>query len=241
MYAADLCRHIKSNGIQCHAVALTDSVFCYFHNRLNQGHRLYRTTMVGKQSLLERGHIIGLPALEDRLSVQLAISEVVNALACNFIDAKRANALFFGLKLASANAKGLETISQPTQVVRDCHRAPDILDSVSVDIAPPGRTCDIDDSNDPAIFQNPGVVPGTYNQRTVTAHQVELSQPWSHQPPSHQPDTPAAEQYIMEPEHSIPIVLRASATTACGSGRERPYQRQRPGFRASRRTALFKR
>src|ERR1017187_8532771 len=94
-----LCRHIKSNGIQCHAVALKDSVFCYFHHRLNDGHRLYRSTMIGKRNLLDRGHIIALPALEDRLSVQLAISEVVNALACNFIDTKRANSLLFGLKL----------------------------------------------------------------------------------------------------------------------------------------------
>ncbi len=50
-----------------------------------------RSTLVGKRQPLDRVKIVALPVLEDRLSVQLAISEVVNALACNFIDAKRAN------------------------------------------------------------------------------------------------------------------------------------------------------
>jgi len=141
----NLCRHIKSNGIQCHAVALRDNHFCCFHHRLNEGHRLYRLRMVGAKGLTERGFIIPLPAMEDRLSVQLAISEVLNALACNFIDAKRANAFFYGLQLASSNCKGLETIPNPTAVVRDCDRAPDIIEAVRVDIAPPGRTIEIED------------------------------------------------------------------------------------------------
>ena len=165
----DLCRHIKSNGLQCRAVALTDQLFCYFHERLNKGHDLYRATMVSKKSLMERGHIIALPPLEDRVSVQLALSEVINALACNFIDVQRANALLYGLRLAAYNARGLETITQPTEVVRDYSPAPSILDSVAIDLAPPGLTVEIDDSNDPAIRLDPGLAPGTYNQRTISA------------------------------------------------------------------------
>jgi hypothetical protein len=38
----DLCRHIKSNGIQCHAVALSNSVFCYFHSRLQPASAVVR-------------------------------------------------------------------------------------------------------------------------------------------------------------------------------------------------------
>src|SRR5580698_10155859 len=123
----DLCRHIRSNGLQCRAVALKDQHFCYFHHRLNEGHSMYRSRMVGAKSLMERGHIIGLPPLEDRVSVMLALSEVVNALACNFIEPKRANALFFGLKLAVLNCKGLEAIPQQREkeVVRDYGHAPD--------------------------------------------------------------------------------------------------------------------
>ena len=171
----DLCRHIKSDGLQCRAIALTDSHFCYFHKRLNNGHSLYRSTMVGKKSLMERGHIIALPPLEDRVSVQLALSEVINALACNFIDVQRANALLYGLKLAAYNARGLDAISHPTEVVRDYFPAPDVLDSVAVDLAPPGLTCEIDDANDPAIRLDPGLAPGTYNQRTISSTLVVSS------------------------------------------------------------------
>ena len=153
----ELCRHIKSNGIQCHAVALRDEHFCYFHKRLNEGHRLYRSTMAGKKRLMDRGFIIALPPLEDRVSVQLALSEVINALACNFIDSKRANALFFGLKLAAANAKGLEAFPGPPAVVRDYSLAPDLLESIAVDLAPAGRTCEIDEPApiDPAFADDP--------------------------------------------------------------------------------------
>lgn len=179
----DLCRHIKSNGLQCRAVALTDSHFCYFHRRLNHGHSLYRSTMVGKKSLMERGHIIALPPLEDRLSVQLALSEVINALACNFIDVQRANSLLFGLRVAAFNARGLDTLPEPQAVVHECFPAPGMLDSVAVDLAPPGLTCEIDDSNNPAIFLNPGMAPGTYDQRTISATPVDLL-------PQPSPDTP---------------------------------------------------
>ena len=150
-----ICRHIKSNGLQCRGAALSESVFCYFHRKLNEGHSLYRSTLVGRRDLLNRGHIIALPAMEDRVAVQLAISEVVNALACNFIDTKRAYALLFGLQLASSNAKGLDIGSHNREVVRECSPAPDILDSVSVDIAPPGLTCEVDDPAAPAEIALP--------------------------------------------------------------------------------------
>ena len=157
----ELCRHIKTNGIQCHAVALRDETFCYFHKRLNEGHRLYRSTMASKKRLMDRGFIIALPPLEDRLAVQLALSEVINALACNFIDSKRANALFFGLKLAAANAKGLEAFPEPTAVVRDYTHAPDLLENIAVDLAPAGRTCEIEEPAplDPALADEPVELP----------------------------------------------------------------------------------
>ena len=32
----DLCRHIKTNGVQCQSPALAESQWCYFHSRLHQ-------------------------------------------------------------------------------------------------------------------------------------------------------------------------------------------------------------
>jgi hypothetical protein len=102
--------------------------------------------MVAKKSLLDRGHMIALPPLEDRLSIQLALSEVINALACDFIEVKRANAMLLGLQIASRNTKGLDPFPQPHEVVRDAAPAPGMLESVAVDLAPPGLTCEIEES-----------------------------------------------------------------------------------------------
>jgi hypothetical protein len=48
-----------------------------------------------------------LPRLEDGSSIQLALMDVLNALAANQIDTKRAGLLLYGLQVASANAKNL--------------------------------------------------------------------------------------------------------------------------------------
>lgn len=53
------------------------------------------------------GQHIELTALEDRESVQVALSVVINALATGNLDIKRATALLYGLQLASSNARGL--------------------------------------------------------------------------------------------------------------------------------------
>jgi hypothetical protein len=42
MHELPVCRHIKTNGLQCRAVALTDAPFCYFHTRLHARQINYR-------------------------------------------------------------------------------------------------------------------------------------------------------------------------------------------------------
>ena len=85
----DLCRHIKTNGLQCHGVAVTDSVFCYFHRRLHRSHDVYRDKVTLQSALIPRDPFLKLPALEDRESIQIAVSSVVNALATGCIDERR--------------------------------------------------------------------------------------------------------------------------------------------------------
>jgi hypothetical protein len=47
---------------------------------------------------------LDLPPVEDTESIQLALIDVIQALAANQIDAKRAGLLLYGLQVASANA-----------------------------------------------------------------------------------------------------------------------------------------
>ena len=121
------CRHIRTNGLQCGAPKLHDGVYCFFHNRLNRRHTSYRHTEITRGYLVP-GHHIQLTALEDRESVQVALSVVINALATGLLETKRATALLYGLQLASMNAARPLTYTDPATVVRSVDQSPDGLD-----------------------------------------------------------------------------------------------------------------
>lgn len=84
------CRHIMPSGQQCHAYALRDEPFCYFHARL---HRAAQQPV----NLLDSFDI---PLLEDRCAVQLTITRVLRALANKTLDRHHASTLLYGLQLA---------------------------------------------------------------------------------------------------------------------------------------------
>jgi hypothetical protein len=50
---------------------------------------------------------LALPPIEDSASIQLALIDVLQALAANQLDPKRAGLLLYGLQVASANAKNV--------------------------------------------------------------------------------------------------------------------------------------
>ncbi len=112
-----ICRHIKSNGDRCQSPRLLKAEFCYFHKRLHEQHNRaiapQRSSEVMLPILDKSGTLVGMePApnqaldlgpLEDRTSVQMAISTVLNALAAGRLEQSRATALLYGLQLASTN------------------------------------------------------------------------------------------------------------------------------------------
>jgi len=132
-----LCRHIKTNGLQCQAPSLTGAQYCYFHTRLHQRHSGFRHTDATRNYLIPGQHV-QLTALEDRESVQIALSVVINALATGQLETRRATALLYGLQLASMNTARLRTEPYAPDVVRSVHSSPDGLD-----LADPGATLEI--------------------------------------------------------------------------------------------------
>lgn len=135
----DLCRHIKTNGKVCNSPALTGQSFCYFHRKLRTRHRQLVTSKATPALTADVVHEVvydgdgypvpqplptpavspmsaefDLPLLEDRESVQVAISLVVSAIARNRIDSRRAAAILYGLQLASNNAAHTTTEPFPT-------------------------------------------------------------------------------------------------------------------------------
>jgi hypothetical protein len=123
----ELCRHIKTNGTRCKAPSLTDGLWCYFHHRLHQRHNTYRHTEATRGYLIPGQHI-ELTALEDRESVQIALSVVINALATGNLEPRRATALLYGLQLASINSAHLHLKPYAPKVVRTIDSSPEGLD-----------------------------------------------------------------------------------------------------------------
>ena len=94
----ELCRHIKVNGLRCKAMCITGEFWCYFHTRLHFRHRC----IIETKPITPRTPLY-MPVLEDRESVQVAISLVAGAIATGHINEKRAATLIRILTLASRN------------------------------------------------------------------------------------------------------------------------------------------
>lgn len=137
-----LCRHIKTNGLQCQAPSLTEGQWCYFHTRLHGRHSTYRTTPATRGYLIPGQHI-ELSPLEDRESVQVALSLVINALATGQLETRRATALLYGLQLASSNSANLNLKPYAPNIVRTVESTPEGLD-----LAEPGTILEIPDFYD---------------------------------------------------------------------------------------------
>lgn len=89
MYA--LCRHIMPSGARCGSPALRGQDFCYYH-------RHFRLTAIRNRSIYEP---LRLPSLDDPRGVQIAIAEVLEALANSRIDPRHAGLYLYGIQIAA--------------------------------------------------------------------------------------------------------------------------------------------
>jgi hypothetical protein len=131
--AVQICRHIKTNGKRCGSPALSGLIFCFFHRELHHFHEQHepskdntetvihslvpqrpgedgsgqREPVVAEQISSPAAKNLEFPLLEDRESIQVAISMLVGALAAGRIDPARANTLLYGLQVASSNCRNL--------------------------------------------------------------------------------------------------------------------------------------
>ena len=89
------CRHIKSNGSRCKSPSLNGMPYCYFHNRLHRSRSAPSPT----------DGSIDLPMLEDRSSIQVALSQILGALGSSRPDTRCAGLFLYGLQIASQNVE----------------------------------------------------------------------------------------------------------------------------------------
>jgi hypothetical protein len=108
------CRHIMPNGLLCKSPALRERSYCYFHQNL------HAVTHAAKQKKRQdRTFEIG--SIEDAAGIQIALTQVADAMASSRINRREAGTMLYGLHLASSLAKQRAAFD-PSQTVRNvCH------------------------------------------------------------------------------------------------------------------------
>jgi hypothetical protein len=111
----EYCRHIRPNGTRCRSYALNGQLRCFWHKGLQDRHRSLTpsdghsesipTNAIEAEYFRPRPIELDFPELEDRSSIQLALSMVLGALARNRIDATRVGPILYGLQVASSNVR----------------------------------------------------------------------------------------------------------------------------------------
>ncbi|HUI83008.1 MAG TPA: hypothetical protein VL240_02225 [Candidatus Binatia bacterium] len=108
------CQHVKENGTFCSSGALKGRKYCYFHSRL----RARRLAMAQAQSQRKPWRL-ELPPLEDMHAVQMAIIQVVEALAARAVDERRAGLMLYGLQQAASNIRAVHAWLMPSRFELD--------------------------------------------------------------------------------------------------------------------------
>src|SRR6266566_8082481 len=101
------CRHIFTDGHRCASLCLRQEEFCYYH------HTSRRPVADPRQRRGRRSPFhLALP--EDRSAIQASIGEVLQRIAANDIDPRRAGLLLYGLQIASLNLPKIQPHTKPT-------------------------------------------------------------------------------------------------------------------------------
>ena len=90
------CRHIFTDGRRCASPCLRQEEFCYYHHTT-------RRPVANPTQRRSRRSTFNLPLPEDRSAIQASIGEVLQRIAANEIDPRRAGLLLYGLQIASLN------------------------------------------------------------------------------------------------------------------------------------------
>ena len=92
------CRRVLTDGHRCASPCLRGEEFCYYHHPSRPP-----VPRAEVQRRCRRRGTFTLPVPEDRSSIQLSIGEVLQRIAANEIDPRRAGLLLYGLQIASFN------------------------------------------------------------------------------------------------------------------------------------------
>src|SRR5580704_2918658 len=101
------CRHIFTDGHRCSSPCLRQEEFCYYHHTT-------RRPVGNPKQRRRRCSTFHLPLPEDRSAIQASIGEVLQRIAANDIDPRRAGLLLYGLQIASLNLPKTQPAARPS-------------------------------------------------------------------------------------------------------------------------------
>jgi Ni/Co efflux regulator RcnB len=135
------CRHIFTDGRRCQSPTLRGpdgpENFCYYHHttrkpaenpQIRKGRRTRQSTFA----------LPNPSDLSERSGIQLAIGQVLEKIASNQIDPRRAGLLLYGLQIASLNLKNDRRKADPDTTLDETHEFVDQIthDPALGDLAP---------------------------------------------------------------------------------------------------------
>ena len=94
------CDHLKEDGVYCSSPALRDQRYCYFHLNLRA-----RRVQAARARLHGDSRRFQMPILDNMHAVQAGIQQVVDALADDRIDNRRAGLLLYALQQTASGLK----------------------------------------------------------------------------------------------------------------------------------------
>src|ERR1700687_3451097 len=100
------CRHIFTDGHRCASPCLRREEFCYYHHTT-------RKPVINPRQRRSRRGTSTLPLPDARSAIQSSIGEVLQRIASNDIDPRRAGLLLYGLQIASLNLPKPEREAAP--------------------------------------------------------------------------------------------------------------------------------
>jgi hypothetical protein len=100
------CRHIFTDGRRCASPCLRQQEFCYYHHTT-------RRPIANPRQRRSRRSTFHLALPEDRSAIQASIGEVLQRIAANDIDPRRAGLLLYGLQIASLNLPKIQPLTKP--------------------------------------------------------------------------------------------------------------------------------
>jgi hypothetical protein len=107
------CRHIKTNGSKCQAIALRDKPYCYYHMNV---HRLMAAARKPSKAK-DRDFEFTFP--DSPAALQLAVFQVLSALGSSQITLKRAGMILYGLQIAmqSVDRSSISILTNPVHCI----------------------------------------------------------------------------------------------------------------------------